>query len=60
MKHMMQRPILSSRVRKWAYSLVEYDLAYVPLKVVKGQIVTDFIIDHNVELDDACTITVCP
>jgi hypothetical protein len=22
--------------------------------------VADFIIDHNVELDDACTVTICP
>nr|CAE04993.2 OSJNBb0093G06.1 [Oryza sativa Japonica Group] len=37
-KHMLQRPILSVRIGKWAYALIEYDLAYEPLKSMKGQI----------------------
>ena len=36
-KHMLQKPILSGRIGKWAYALVEYDLAYDSLKSVKGQ-----------------------
>ena len=43
-KHMLQKPILSGRIGKWAYALVEYDLAYESLKSVKGQIVADFIV----------------
>ena len=27
-KHMLRKPILSGRIGKWAYALVEYDLAY--------------------------------
>jgi hypothetical protein len=27
-RHMLQQPILSERIGKWAYALVEYDLAY--------------------------------
>jgi hypothetical protein len=30
-KHMLLKPILSERMGKWAYALVEYDLAYEPL-----------------------------
>ena len=45
-KHMLQKPILSGRIGKWAYTLVEYDLACEPLKSMEGQIVADFIIDH--------------
>ena len=45
-KHMLQKPILSGRIRKWAYALVEYDLAYESLRAVRGQIVADFIIEH--------------
>jgi hypothetical protein len=30
-KHMLLKPILSGRMGKWAYALVEYDLAYEPL-----------------------------
>ena len=45
-KHMLQKPILSGRIGRWAYALVEYDLAYESLKSVKGQIVADFIVEY--------------
>ena len=47
-KHMLQKPILSGRIGKWAYALVEYDLAYESLKSLKGQIVADFIVEHRI------------
>ena len=47
-KHMLQKPILSGRIGKWAYALVEYDLAYESLKSVWGQIVADFIVEHRI------------
>ena len=55
-KHMLQKPILSGRIGKWAYALVEYDLAYKSLRAIKGQIVADFIVqyrindEHNLEV----------
>jgi ribonuclease HI len=49
-KHMLLRPILSGRMGKWAYALVEYDLAYEPLRSMKGQVVADFKIDHAVDV----------
>jgi len=45
---MLQKPILSGRIGKWAYALVEYDLAYESLKSVKGQIVADFIVEYRI------------
>jgi hypothetical protein len=50
-KHMLLKPILIGRVGKWAYALVEYDLAYEPLRSMKGQVVADFIIDHAIYVD---------
>jgi hypothetical protein len=50
-KHMLLKPILSGRIRQWAYALVEYDLAYKPLRSMKGQVVTDFIVNHAVDVD---------
>ena len=47
-KHMLQKPILNGRIGKWAYALVEYDLAYESLRAVRGQIVADFIIEHRI------------
>jgi hypothetical protein len=40
-KHMLLQPILSGRIGKWDYALVEYDLAYEPLRSMKGQVVAD-------------------
>ncbi|KAK2444202.1 hypothetical protein QL285_015246 [Trifolium repens] len=46
-EHMLTKPILHSRIGKWALALTEYSLTYKPLKAVKGQIVADFIVDHS-------------
>ena len=45
---MLQKPILSGRIGKWAYALVEYDLTCEPLISTKGQIVADFIVKHRI------------
>ena len=37
-KHMLQKPILSGRIGKWAYALVKYDLAYESLRAVKAKL----------------------
>jgi hypothetical protein len=50
-KHLLLKPILSGTVGKWAYVLVEYDLAYELLKSMKWQVVADFIVDHAVDVD---------
>jgi hypothetical protein len=43
-RHMLQQLILIGRIGKWAYSLIEYYLAYEPLKSMKGQVVEDFML----------------
>jgi hypothetical protein len=48
-KHMLQQPILSGRIEKWAYALIEYDLTYEPLKSIKGQVVAGFIIENSID-----------
>ena len=47
-KYILQKPILSGRIGKWAYALIEYDLACKPLKSMKGQIIADFIVEHRI------------
>jgi ribonuclease HI len=46
---MLWQPILSGRIRKWAYALIEYDMAYETLKSMKGQVVEDFIVGHSID-----------
>jgi hypothetical protein len=46
---MLQNPIMSDRIGKWAYVLIEYELAYEPLKSMKGQVVVDFIVEHSID-----------
>jgi hypothetical protein len=48
-KYMLQNPIMSCIIGKWAYALIEYDLAYEPLKSMKGQVVADFIVEHRID-----------
>jgi hypothetical protein len=59
-RHMIQKPILDGKMGKWAYSLVEFDLLYEPLKAVKGLVVADFIVDHDMKIDDMCLVSVRP
>jgi ribonuclease HI len=47
-KYMLQNPIMSGRIGKWAYAFIEYDLAYEPLKSTKDQVVADFIVEHRI------------
>jgi hypothetical protein len=55
---MLQQPILSGWIGKWAYTLIEYDLVYEPLKSIKGQVVVDFIVEHSIDQnsDESCNL----
>ncbi|XP_074297005.1 uncharacterized protein LOC141627675 [Silene latifolia] len=47
-KYILSRPVLSGKLAKWAMLLKQYDLVFVPQKVVKGQAIADFFADHPV------------
>jgi hypothetical protein len=55
---MLQHLILSGRIGKWTYALIECDLAYEPLKSMKGQVVADFIVGHSIDQnsDESCNL----
>ena len=47
MKQILHKPETSGRLMKWAIELGEFDIRYKPRIVVKGQILTDFIIEFT-------------
>jgi ribonuclease HI len=57
-KYLLHQPILSGGIRKWAYTLIQYDLVYDPLKSMKGQVVADFIVGHSIDQnsDESCNL----
>ena len=60
-KYMLQKPILSGRIGKWAYALIEYDLIYESLRAMRGQVIADFIVDHRIrDEEDINYVSVCP
>nr|ABA98801.1 retrotransposon protein, putative, unclassified [Oryza sativa Japonica Group] len=46
-RYMLSAPILKGRVGKWIFSLTEFDLRYESPKVIKGQAIADFIVEHR-------------
>ena len=46
-KHMLSMPILNGRVGKWILALSEFDLKYESAKVVKGQVMANFVTQHH-------------
>ncbi|XP_030940238.1 uncharacterized protein LOC115965196 [Quercus lobata] len=50
-KYVLSRPVISGHIAWWAVLLQQYDLAYVPQKAVKGQVLVDFLADYPVPSD---------
>ncbi|XP_074293153.1 uncharacterized protein LOC141620092 [Silene latifolia] len=48
-KYLFEKPVLNGRISRWTLMLSEFDLKYVPLKVIKGRAVADFLADNPIE-----------
>ncbi|XP_020421404.1 uncharacterized protein LOC109949711 [Prunus persica] len=44
--YVMSKPVLTTRLAKWALLLNQYEIIYTPAKAVKGQAVADFLANH--------------
>ena len=47
-KYILSRLVLSGQLAKWAVILEQYNRVYIPQKVVKWQVVVDFLADHPI------------
>jgi hypothetical protein len=45
-KHMLTTPVLKGRLRKWMFTLSEFDIQYQPVKAVKVQALADLIAER--------------
>uniref|UniRef100_A0A151UIQ1 RNase H type-1 domain-containing protein n=1 Tax=Cajanus cajan TaxID=3821 RepID=A0A151UIQ1_CAJCA len=59
-KYMLCKPVLHSRIGKWALALTEYSLTFEPLKSTKGQIIADFLVDHSKITEEIDYLTTKP
>ena len=50
-KYIMSKPVLSRRLAKWALLLQEFDISFISQKVVKGQALANFLVDHPIADD---------
>ncbi|XP_074299177.1 uncharacterized protein LOC141630223 [Silene latifolia] len=48
-KYLFEKLVLNGRMSRWTLMLSEFNLKYVPLKVIKGRAVTDFLADNPIE-----------
>jgi hypothetical protein len=56
-KHMLSAPVLKGRLRKWMFTLSEFNIQYQPVKAVKGQALADLIAERiNTKVT---TLSVC-
>ena len=58
-KYVLSQPALMGRLGKWAVSMMEYDITYVPQKAIKGQALADFLAAHPLP-DDSPLIVELP
>ncbi|KAM1998360.1 hypothetical protein ACFX16_005908 [Malus domestica] len=46
-KYMLSKPMLTGRIGKWILALSEFSFQYVPQRAVKGQVIADFLTEHQ-------------
>ena len=47
MKQVLHKPETSGRLMKWALELSEFDIRYKPKRVIKGQVLEDFVMEFT-------------
>ena len=47
MKQVLHKPETSGRLMKWAIELSEFEIRYKPKTSIKGQVLTDFVMEFT-------------
>ncbi|XP_015158987.1 uncharacterized protein [Solanum tuberosum] len=50
-KFVMSKPVLSDRLARWYLQFQQFEIVYILQKVVKGQALADFLVDHPIPDD---------
>ena len=50
-KYVMSQPVLSGRLARWLILFNEFELVYAPRKVIKIQVIVNFLADHPIPPD---------
>ena len=45
-KYVLSKPVLLGRLARWGLLLTEYEIIYIPQKVIRGQAFADFLANH--------------
>ncbi|XP_074374754.1 uncharacterized protein LOC141715174 [Apium graveolens] len=56
LRHILHKPESSGRMLKWAVELGQFDLEYCPRTAIKGQVLADFILEFDSEVDDKAIV----
>jgi hypothetical protein len=51
LKKVLQKPNLSGRLVNWAVELGQFDIEFHPRTAIKGQVLTDFLVEMNNALE---------
>ena len=51
LKYMMNKTYQNSRTAKWIMHLTEFDLYFVGQKLIKGQVIADYLVDAPLQDD---------
>ncbi|KAL0371823.1 UNVERIFIED_CONTAM: hypothetical protein Scaly_0863900 [Sesamum calycinum] len=46
LKYVMAKPVLSDRLARWYLQLQQFEITFVPQKIVKGQVLANFLVDR--------------
>ncbi|XP_070015021.1 uncharacterized protein [Nicotiana sylvestris] len=50
-KFVISKPVLSDRLARWYLLFQQFEIVYIPQKAIKGQALTDFLVDHPIPDD---------